>query len=267
MKCIRGQTSDEGSSTELCQRCKRNNRECKIPEPKKLGRRHGAVGRYHGVEKAYRKMKAELKKTSTRANGKLNQMANVDMGEEPILELLLSNDPVETAESSLTPPQQGIEDSDIQYFDPNSPSPQQSQHLRNVISQSTHEPVSNPLALLADASGAVQALEPSRVYNNPIPTPGEISSAEHRLVSSGNGRAVGRQLLHRPGYVSLGLSLSRETLEAGIDALSNSSENLQDHSNYFTTPQQIPLGDVGSEFDPVDLGLVTMDEACYLFPM
>ncbi|CAG7915468.1 unnamed protein product [Penicillium olsonii] len=267
MRCIRGQTSDEDSSAEPCQRCKRNNRECKIPEPKKLGRRHGAVGRYHGVEKAFRKMKAELKKKNTGANGKLSQMTNLDVGEEPILELLLSNDPVETAESSLTPPQQGIEDSDIQYFDPNPPSQQQSQHLRNVISQSTHEPVSNPLALLADASGAVQALEPSRVYNNSISTPKGISSAEDQSIRPDDGRGLGRQLLHRPGYVSLGLSLSRETLEAGIDALAKSSQNLKDYSNYFTSPQQITLRDVGSEFDPVDLGLVTMDEACYLFPI
>ena len=218
MRCIRLQREgQDNNSTEPCQRCKRTNRECNIPEPRKLGRKRGATGRYQGFEKAYRKMQSELKKAKTSHTGENDEMDN--------------------------------------FVSPVSRS--------GELSQSNREPISNPLALLADASDAAQALELNSISANPSPGTNEPSSAAH-LSSS---QSIGRQLLHRPGYVSLGLTLNRDTLEAGIDTLVGPSEHPYRYSNYFKSSPQVPLRDVGPDVDPVDLGLVTMDEACYLFPV
>lgn len=81
------------------------------------------------------------------------------------------------------------------------------------------------------------------------------------------GASLGSQLLHRPGYVSLGLQLDRDTLEAGINTLIGPHEYPYRYSNYFKSTPQVPPRDVGPDVDPVELGLVTMDEARYFFPV
>lgn len=278
MRCIRPKKEPQGdSSTEPCQRCRRTNRVCNIPEPRKLGRKRGAIGRYQGIEKAYRKMQSELKKMKTSHRGEnIDDMANLVAGEEPTLELLFSNHPVETTDPTQTSPEEGTEGSCAPCFDSNVPSPRDDEPPANVvsrasrrgeISQSSHEPISNPLALLADASDAAQALEPHSISANTSPTSNEASSVTQPSANLANGASLGRQLLRRPGYVSLGLQLGRDTLEAGIDALILPSEYPYSYSNYFRSPPQVPLRDVGPEVDPVELGLVTMDEARYLFPV
>ncbi|KAJ5045236.1 hypothetical protein NUH16_002048 [Penicillium rubens] len=129
------------------------------------------------------------------------------------------------------------------------------------LSQSTHEPISNPLALLADASDAAQALELHPISANLSPETNNASSVNQSSAGQSTGASLGRQLLHRPGYVSLGLQLGRDTLEAGIDTLVGPYEHPYRYSNYFKSTPQIPPRDVGPDVDPVDLGLVTMDEA------
>ncbi|CAG8406724.1 unnamed protein product [Penicillium salamii] len=268
MRCIRTSDYGEESSTEPCQRCRSTNRICKIPEPKRLGRRPGALGRYHGIEKAYRKIQSELKKTkSPRSDTDSDQGAIFEVGDEPILDSLLSSQPVEAVEPTQTPFEQEPEGSCTHVSSPEAPGPQQIELLADVIPQSSHEPVSNPLALLADASDVLQSLEPNTISNTTLSTSEQAPYVTHTSASLGNGLGFNRELLHRPGYVSLGLKLSRDKLQAGIDALIHSPENPCFYSNYFATPQLLPLRDVGPEFDPVDLGLVTMDEACYLFPV
>lgn len=129
------------------------------------------------------------------------------------------------------------------------------------LAYSDQEPISNPLALLADASDAARALECPRISPDPIewePT---------QKLSDGATGSLGHRLLHRPGYVSLGLRLDRRCLEHGLDTLLAPVEMEGKYSNYFNGPGHNYPRDVGPDLDPVDLGLVTMDEVSYLFPM
>ncbi|OQE25712.1 hypothetical protein PENFLA_c008G00011 [Penicillium flavigenum] len=277
MRCIRPQREQQGDKlTEPCQRCKRTNRECNIPEPRKLGRKRGATGRYQGFEKAYRKMQSELKKVKTSRVSENDEMYSFVASEEPFLELLSPNHPAETNNPAQTSPGLGTEGSYRSCFVSNLPTVQGDEPLANVVSpafrsgelsQSTHEPISNPLALLADASDTAQALELHSISANPSPEINNASSVNQSSAGQSTGASLGRQLLHRPGYVSLGLQLGRDTLEAGIDTLVGSYEHPYRYSNYFKSTPQVPPRDVGPDVDPVDLGLVTMDEACYLFPV
>jgi hypothetical protein len=276
MRCIRPQREQQGDKlTEPCQRCKGTNRECNIPEPRKVGRKRGATGRYQGFEKAYRKMQSELKKVKTSRVGENDEMHNSVASEEPFLELLFPSHPAETTDAAQTSPGLGPEDSYRSCFDSKLPTVQGDEPLANVSpafhrgepSQSTHEPISNPLALLADASDAAQALELHSISANPSPETNNASSVNQSSAGQSTGASLGHQLLHRPGYVSLGLQLGRDTLEAGIDTLVGPYEHPYRYSNYFKSTPQVPPRDVGPDVDPVDLGLVTMDEACYLFPV
>ncbi|KAJ5638147.1 transcriptional regulator family: Fungal Specific TF [Penicillium lividum] len=125
------------------------------------------------------------------------------------------------------------------------------------------EPISNPLALLADASDAARALEP---HSNPAKDiPHSIGGASGQVENFAGG-GLGH-LLRRPGYVSLGLQLSRQSMEHALDALLTPTHNVDRYSNYFKKPVEEPLRDVGPDVDPVDLGLITMEEAYYLFPI
>ncbi|OQE84213.1 hypothetical protein PENNAL_c0027G00252 [Penicillium nalgiovense] len=277
MRCIRPQREQQGDKlTEPCQRCKRTNRECNIPEPRKLGRKRGATGHYQGFEKAYRKMQSELKKAKTSRASENDEMHNFVASEEPFLKLLFPNHPAETTDPIQTSPGSGTEGSYRSCFDSNLPTVQGDEPLANVISpafrsgelsQSTHEPISNPLALLADASDAAQALELYSISANPSPETNDASSVNQTSAGQSTGASLGSQLLHRPGYVSLGLQLDRDTLEAGINTLIGPHEYPYRYSNYFKSTPQVPPRDVGPDVDPVELGLVTMDEARYFFPV
>lgn len=133
-----------------------------------------------------------------------------------------------------------------------------------VTSDVNREPVSNPLALLADASGAAQALE---MQPEPMTT-SPASNVESGHGQSSSSQSIGRYLLHRPGYISLGLQLSRDSLESGLDALfAPPPPQTNRYSDYFRPPDGSPPRDVGPDLDPVELGLISMAEAHALFPM
>ena len=293
MRCIRPNISSETSKdpTEPCERCRRHGRSCNIPSPRPLGRKPGAVGRYQGLEKAYRKMQAELKKAPA-PGGEIYEIANnLSDGDGKVMDLLLSNmqsdnnnnnntnnnnhlhhhhhheesrsnqptdEPrnqypafhavpltIDTAECPLTEQIQTT---------PATVAPVHDANTYTVTSDVNCEPVSNPLALLADASGAAQALSPA-------------SNVEAGSERSPAGQSIGRHLLHRPGYISLGLQLSRDSLESGLDALFVPPSQNNHYSNYFRPPDGNPPRDVGPDLDPVELGLISMTEAYDLFPM
>lgn len=261
MRCIRPNTSSEASKdpTEPCERCRRHGRSCNIPSPRPLGRRPGAVGRYQGFEKAYRKMQAELKKAPALA-GEIYEIANnLSDGDGKVMDLL-SNMQSDNNDHKESRPNQPTDEPSNQYPPfhaapltinaADSPDPS----TYTVTSDVNREPVSNPLALLADASGAAQALSPA-------------SNVEAGHGRSPAGQSIGRHLLHRPGYISLGLQLSRDSLESGLDALFVPPSQSSHYSNYFRPPDGNPPRDVGPDLDPVELGLVSMAEACDLFPM
>ncbi|KAJ5657394.1 uncharacterized protein N7484_001043 [Penicillium longicatenatum] len=261
MRCIRPETNDpKGRILSPCERCMRTNRTCRIPEPRPLGRKRGARGRYQGFEKAVRKLRSEMRKEKM----------------EPEAERL--QDIVHLPSSKRATPHPFIPQ---QIYHPSSPTVNNvpgrdfHQSQRNVLRQGgevpidyslpqhTQEPISNPLALLADASDAARALEPHSISADNTPqSMGESSVQGDNAPSGGLGR-----LLRRPGYVSLGLQLSRESMEHALDALLTPSPNVDRYSNYFKRPLQDSLRDVGPDVDPIDLGLITMEEAYYLFPI
>ncbi|GMG10307.1 unnamed protein product [Aspergillus oryzae var. brunneus] len=91
-----------------------------------------------------------------------------------------------------------------------------------ITSHVGHDPVSNPLALLVAASGAIQS---ESVSNTPIST---VESTDEGptpyLTSIGN-------LIERSTYVSLGLQLSSESLQSGLDALFAAPTTQFDHGS------------------------------------
>jgi hypothetical protein len=203
----------------------------------------------------------------------VQETVNVPAGDEPILDLLLSNGPEE-----MSPGVQSSQGSGAPFMESVPTAVQDSASRTDIISpaayapyselsQPSQEPISNPLALLADASDAAQALEPLSSPARTSPASNDAPSTTqlmHGLTADGG---FGRRLLRQPGYVSLGLQLDRESLEQGLDALLAPRENESRYSNYFKSPARMPLRDIGPDLDPVDLGLVTMKEAYYLFPM
>ncbi|CAK7235146.1 hypothetical protein SBRCBS47491_009192 [Sporothrix bragantina] len=292
----------EQGTGEPCERCRRNKRACTIPEARPLGRRHGATGRYTGLEKAYRRMQAELKKAQMRGETQGVSAAGATTVEAAMKETMQGfpglPDLPDVLDVSEVPCVQNIPDfTETTEFDvsdvtdvpaitdvpgvPNvPPSTQDSREPReprepgimadlpiDLVSpvqadpEPDPEPMSNPLALLADASSdAAQALvEPTGDVN--------INSNVDTNANIHSNIGIGRRLLRRPGYVSLGLRLSRDTLEQGLDALFAPMPMSRSHANYFKRPQSAPLRDVGPDVDPVDLALVTMDEAAMLFPL
>ncbi|OQD79944.1 hypothetical protein PENANT_c041G02365 [Penicillium antarcticum] len=222
-------------------------------------------------------MQSELKKTKvSHATEDVDEIGHVISGEEPIMEHLFPSHPSGTVDPRQSSP--AMNDGTLHAcLSPGYPTVQDDQSRVDLISHSFHsgstnqtnqERTSNPLALLADASDAAQSLELFPVPHNNLPeVNGGSSATKSSQTSQVNGASLSRQLLHRPGYVSLGLKLNRNTLEQGLDAILAPSVVESRYSNYFSTAPRAPLRDIGPDIDPVDLGLVTMEEACHLFPM
>lgn len=283
MRCIRppGQPP-----TDPCERCKRNNRTCTIPQRKPQGRKPGARGRYQGIEKAYRKMQSELRKVkissdSARQMQELTSNATPGEDETEILQLLLAEEGTgDIPQMALTDRLQSrdaeenvviapmAEASNMELVVQTSPveirpSPRSTEEI-----SASRAPINNPLALLADASSAAQALHHRAVQSNESPVSNRDSVHSRQSSSYSSGAWLARRLLSRPGYVSLGLETNRASLEQGLEAVfTAATEREYRQLNYFKPPGSGSFRDVGPDLDPVDLGLVTMEEAHYLFPM
>ncbi|KAJ5243274.1 uncharacterized protein N7469_001601, partial [Penicillium citrinum] len=270
MKCTRAEERPENpsfdSNPKPCDRCKRTNRPCTTPESRPLGRRRGALGRYRGLEKAYRKLQVEAKKARHSQNiseERTGLLSSESVEEEMRLESFLVDEPSEqpSITTSDTP-----EDPTTPFLGPEVRIPgasNQNEYQEHVEDHDKppHEPMSNPLALLAYASDAAQAAEGASTSVNNIPSP-----ESRRLSRSEMGESEGHRLLHRPGYVSLGLQLDRASLVQGLDNLLACVDAGHRPLEYFKrtgTRQR----DIGPDLDPVELGLITMDEVNYLFPI
>ncbi|KAL4755682.1 Zn(II)2Cys6 transcription factor [Aspergillus foveolatus] len=266
MKCTRtASEGDENSLSEPCSRCKRTNRPCKAPESRPLGRRRGALGRYRGLEKAYRKLQAEAKK------------ANISHGFEELYDSIpltpdegLGFDSFLTDESSGHPrfpatsadrAAPGTAFLGPEVRTPGTAIPADPRDDVEVEVEQAQEPMSNPLELLARASDAAQASETSPSLVN-----ASTSQECKKQPRCEKGETEGYRLLHRPGYVSLGLQLDRASLVQGLDTLLDSVDAGHQALDYFNRTG-VRQRDVGPDLDPVELGLVTMEDAHYLFPM
>ena len=269
--------SKDGQQNSLktpCERCKRNNRSCRIPESRPLGRKRGAQGRYRGIEKAVRNLQSEMKKA---------KMGNQAESLHEIVRL-----PVNQQSTSQPVPSRGSkEKTGYNVFSPpleetyaiSTPSNCRERNfelrgasVHEVLSSSVQLPrsdqesISNPLALLADASDAARLLECSSLPTHTSHALAEDLSPTQRPGDRVTGSLASR-LLQRPGYVSLGLQLNRRCLEDGLDALILPVQREGQYPKYFKVPTYNHPCDVGPDLDPVDLGLVTMEEASYLFPV
>lgn len=141
----------------------------------------------------------------------------------------------------------------------------------NANSQRTDESVSNPLGLLADASGEAQGDE-NFISSDSSSTTTQTTSLVDSTYQSTMAPVcssvnAAQSLLRRPGYVSLGLKLDRGILDDALRSLSTLPNHMGRYANYFKAPAQTQTLDTGPELDPVDLGLVSEEEVQYLFPM
>lgn len=239
----------------------RTKRTCKIPEPRPLGRKRGARGRYSGFEKAVRKLRSEMRKEKMEPEAeRLQEIVHLPSSGQATPPPYLPSEPIYRTSSPTTNNILGL---DFHQSQGNMSRQGGGFPIDYSLPHHTQEPISNPLALLADASDAARAREPHSISADHTPQSIGESSAQGDNIASGS---LGR-LLRRPGYVSLGLQLSRESMEHALDALLTPSPNVDRYSNYFKKPVQDSLRDVGPDVDPVDLGLITMEEAYYLFPM
>lgn len=279
MRCVRpGQGDGRIGVTDPCERCKHNNRQCIIPERRPLGRKHGAVGRYRGVEKAFRNMQAELRKARPSVDSSLNVpgLSEFTHGENHIPELLMPHDATERALSS---PKDAHGSEEGHRIDASHMTSRRSESLPENLNMENHvqeegesshhdDPISNPLGLVADASGQAIAQETQSVRTPASPTSASnFNTSQTASIGELENPSLARNLLQRPGYVSLGLMLSRESLEFGLDTLFTYASQPCKYSDYFKPVDANRSQDTGPDLDPVDLGLVSMEDAHFLFPM
>jgi hypothetical protein len=228
------------------------------------------LGRYRGLEKAYRKLQTEARKANiTHGLGELCDSVprTVDEGVQVGVEHFLPDQSSPSGPPGLSVTSGG-QDRD------NSTFPRPEPELRTVetviqedqedvqgLVDPAQEPMSNPLALLAYASDAAQASETSPTSTNTL-----VSPESRPGPGCKKGETEGHRLLHRPGYVSLGLQLDRASLVLGLDTLLDSTDAGNLGLDYFKRTI-VRQRDVGPDLDPVELGLVTMEDAHYYFPM
>jgi hypothetical protein len=223
------------------------------------------LGRYRGLEKAYWKLQQEAKKAnlSHGIDEAFDPLA-LQRGGELDLHSFLTDE--SSGRSRFHETSQARAAPGTPFLGPEVTTPgteMQADHQEEMRGQiePVQEPMSNPLALLAYASDAAQASETSPTSLNALTSP-----TSRRQNSREMGESEGHRLLHRPGYVSLGLQLDRPSLVQGLDALLDCVDAGHQSLNYFKRTG-VRQCDVGPDLDPVELKLVTMEDAHYLFPM
>ncbi|KIX04597.1 uncharacterized protein Z518_05467 [Rhinocladiella mackenziei CBS 650.93] len=260
-----------------CDRCKNHNRPCKIPPSRPSGRKPGSLGRYRGVEKALRKIQTELRKAKTSSSPdpqNLQGLMNLADGKEEILNFLFTRSSSQN-QSACHASEETAPTSNLPSL--NSTFQVESRPRALTISQSSNdhvsphqsdEPISNPLGLVADACGEAGVLDQrsNAAWSSPVSNPDSINLLATSSADI-DSHGLARHLLRRPGYVSLGLKLDRQCLEHGLDALLTQDRQICRYLDYFKQSDVNQDRDTGPDVDPVDLGLVSMEEAHYLFPI
>lgn len=301
MRCIYSHdTSATASQRQPCDRCRRNNRLCLIPERKTQGRRPGSVGRYSGVEKAVRQIQTQVRKASRKSNrghGLQNETGADHHFPSPknsdVLEILLHFSKQSQSSQNYHDHHQPVETGASTPLTDKSPPAQDHALIRSDFdhSESTNkslhrkdDSVSNPLGLLGDASGEAQAGEDRGSIHCQQIDPALLTAlpGSHHFNSDTNLSSTldpvlvpdtptiydtAQSMLSRPGYVSLGLKLDRSILESALDNLLTRSSRIGRYADYFKTKNVEQAQDTGPDVDPVDLGLISMQEVWYLFPM
>jgi hypothetical protein len=277
MRCVRPPQStivggNPGSEDgNACQRCQRTGRSCITTKPGQPGRKPGTVGAFRGINKALRTLRSEIQKAHSSEDGKLPlpgaevsrllQLVEVTVGSQSGKTCSKASRPSENrsqAASLIT--DSGADQPAVGLSKTSSNSLQVSTQDRESCSEQPNNspvgretPMSNPLALLVEASEHAQTHE-------------HIADRHESRASSNID--VARTILRRPGYVSLGLNLSRETLEEGLECLLARASRPLNVPFYFAAPSNVSQSrDVSPYLDPVNLGLVSAEEAHHLFIM
>ena len=281
MRCSKSGQAGRATDTEgPCDRCKRYDRPCRMPPPRPSGRKPGSLGRYRGVEKALRKIQAELRKAkaSSSDSPNLHELLDLTDGKEEILDLFAKLNPSQThhgptthlSEDTAAAPSMYVRNSGVPDGSPSSNqsiSPSPTEHNSGSSPLEGHRVVSNPLGLVADACGESQA--PEQQPDASLSTQATNADLINLLSTSGHAEPgeLARNLLRHSGYVSTSRNLDQHMLEHGLCTLLNNEVRTYRYKDYFQSSDTNEDRDTGPDVDPVDLGLVSMAEAHYLFPL
>lgn len=278
MKCIR---SDANPS---CDRCVKVQRQCQLPEARPAGRKPGSTNRYHGVEKALHNLKTQLTRSGMEPSADNQQIIDA-------ITAHLDKTPswgghstsVRSISATEYPHDQGVDHENEAAIDfevvlekgtdvrPKSatdpsrvlcPSSRTQMEPHGASTMLTTEPSrrkihSDPLWLIADAARAAQSTSATEVSDT-LESSQTLSHELHQYAG---------RLLASENHISLGLRLKRETLQEGLAALLRPPVQSSRFRDYFKLPDVQSLRDLGPEFDPIDQGLVSMEEARSLFPV
>lgn len=129
------------------------------------------------------------------------------------------------------------------------------------------ESISNPLGLLADACGELRAAQQPLPAVSPLTSDDASIHLPNSPITNQTSRHRAQQLLSRPGYISIGVNVSKRHLESGLEALLDSEPRECRYPEYFRSSTAALERDTGPDLDPIDQGLVTSEDAEYLFPM
>lgn len=273
MKCIR--IDDDAP----CERCSKARRECEAPPFRKAGRTLGAKNKYTAVERAVRKIQvrsvlgedspeagltrfpqAELKRgggdPSTLDGGALSasippdflaalQSADALSKSLPIASTSDTHRLQPVASTSAIPiPDRGALD---RTFDSLPSSSFSSPRPSTTTVREQGEEITNPLGLLAEASCALPSSSSLRIDQTMLEMLSEGAEVDPRIAR---------------------LGLSTSDLSASLLAITSSSETRTlgiGDFDFFRTPLVSTHRDIGPSLDPLDLALLTEEEAYGFF--
>lgn len=250
-------------------------RTCKVPPPRPAGRKPGALGRYRGVDKAIRKIQSELRKAKSSALDAQLLKTSLQLSDDNrrLLDLLSSNADLSAAHDADNDDSEAP-DASSQGLLPASSPMQTYGRAMTVTGTSTEnspqqagESISNPLGLLADACGERRAAQQTVSIVCPMTSEDPSIHLPNSPITTQNSHHRAQRLLSRPGYISIGISINRRHLENGLEALLDSEPRECRYPEYFRSSAASPERDTGPDLDPVDQGLVTIEDAEYLFPL
>ena len=275
MRCVRTQPAAAGP----CDRCTHNGRSCFIPRPQKLGRKRGSAGRYQGVDRALRNLRLALKKgegqTATEKSKTFEAVSELLNDETLTVSHGSSKDtPSQTSfmtvssgnisdwttdASRIAHPPYALENHGIQRAQDVPVSSRDPSNQRNIKS--------NPLWLIADASREALAAAASHRQSQTLPCRASSHLSEDAQPSSGNCLNMSRYLLNTLTCVPLGLKLDSQVLEEGLEAALTTPRRQSATLEYFKYRDVNRFPDTGPDLDPIEQGLVTIQEAQELFSM
>ena len=276
MRCVRTNSANSGS----CDRCIQAGRSCCIPQAQKLGRKRGSGGRYQGVDKALRALQLALKKSEGQQTPERSRIISV------VSEILHDENLTVSHESSKGTPSQQTSLVTLSSCDSSDwttaasteaelPCALENGGLPNAQDASAarlgpyNQPnnKSNALWLIADASREALATMASYPQSPTLINQEASHLNEHAQSPSENCLKQSRQLLNRSACVPFGLKLESWVLEEGLDALLTMPHQQTRTLDYFKSRDLHHFPDTGPDLDPIEQGLLTIQEAEKLFPM